>query len=1188
MQVLSGIKERSYPTVQLKAISEENPAEIFGKELQELRDGIDEFQSKTFESLYDKKVMWSKGEDSFSATIEDAPNLQEISASNMVGEPSHSPSTEEAAHESTSSVPLLSDDTKPTVSVGSDRSSGDSTSSETASSSSLSPEKQRTDEERGLTTNSELDPDLEFSESSTSAAVIARTKIGSSTVATPPSSKPISGESVEAPKAINPKTNVGDAEKSSESVGKVVPKASPKAASAKSAPEKPAVPAMFVMNEVALKTEPALTGESGASRDEDGVISLKSIPVDNNRSVVSLENDVKDVLRAQQAVTKSFISMASQQQTNEERVIPAIPKSDEVSAKTVPQSKALVQPSQQLHSKEPKKNAPEPVPSEVIQRSKSANPVVETPLPETLKKAEAVFKDGSNVFNNLFGSLLKNDPSFELSQKQKSVQPQVKRETKAVENAIQTPKSTTTTTSSPSSTAAVTKKSFVQPPPPPKPRGLEGLLGFLNSDPSFQYAQQQQEERKREEQEAQRALRAATVKNEDEDSAFSASAEAMLRDLPRPVVVVREKKGNNVGNASPRTVQKVNTVSPPVASSSIASKPQPKVKDVPSSTAPTKSTASVASKSSSGTATSGFSLSGLFGSKALSSEEGKKSSAPVTTSNAPASSSSTASRSTVSVGVKKSTLPSSASVTTPKIASTGGPSLARPSTPAIEKSKKSEGGLFGGLFGSKTQAATSTVDDKKPLSLSSSLASADAVSSKKAMTATSPATKVESDRPKSSFADSGRSFFGLFGSDARTQKSATREPSVEKTDPVIASKSIPVAKKGITPAATTSSASTTTSSSTLSKSKNDGGIFGGLFGGKNSGDKSTKKPFESAETTKTSASPSASNQATPTATSLKKTAPLPAAIATTTPKQPVKSSTGGLFGGLFGKTDSGNSNNNKQARAMNPAFQQLVSQQLRGDRVALQRFQSATDALRVGTLDAPVYLQELRSIFTTNKASSSSPFAAKRDTATDEVIRKVVPPLINEMPEREVAKKLATAYTLYLESLQQASVGATTSGKQTNGKGGGFFSNLFGGKQQKVDDDYTVKDSKLTVNPATTTSTITSKAKVVPSKVSATASTKPVAPLKASASSSSAKAGSTTGTTSTQLPDKVPLAKRNIVAQQLDEVARNRMPASALATYLIKDIGVTRSRPFVEELARLLPKEKAAEFLRAFEAAATK
>ena len=77
---------------------------------------------------------------------------------------------------------------------------------------------------------------------------------------------------------------------------------------------------------------------------------------------------------------------------------------------------------------------------------------------------------------------------------------------------------------------------------------------------------------------------------------------------------------------------------------------------------------------------------------------------------------------------------------------------------------------------------------------------------------------------------------------------------------------------------------------------------------------------------------------------------------------------------------------------MNPKFQGMVSDLLKKDSAKIRAFQKTTDALRAGNLSPTSYIKEVESVFGVKAAE------------------KVLLPLINELPERSVAAKLAEAY----------------------------------------------------------------------------------------------------------------------------------------------------------------------------------
>ena len=118
---------------------------------------------------------------------------------------------------------------------------------------------------------------------------------------------------------------------------------------------------------------------------------------------------------------------------------------------------------------------------------------------------------------------------------------------------------------------------------------------------------------------------------------------------------------------------------------------------------------------------------------------------------------------------------------------------------------------------------------------------------------------------------------------------------------------------------------------------------------------------------------------------------------------------GGGFFGFLGKSKVGEAAvkvpkvQKEQAVAMNTKFQSAVSKLLKGDSTKIKSFQRATDSFRSGGVSGDAFLLGLEELFGAVALES------------------VVLPLVSELPEREMAVKLQSAYDKKVAELVKAS-----------------------------------------------------------------------------------------------------------------------------------------------------------------------
>jgi hypothetical protein len=350
------------------------------------------------------------------------------------------------------------------------------------------------------------------------------------------------------------------------------------------------------------------------------------------------------------------------------------------------------------------------------------------------------------------------------------------------------------------------------------------------------------------------------------------------------------------------------------------------------------------------------------------------------------------------------------------------PAAPAPATTAAPTISKPAPAAGGGLFGFLNPSPQPPKPIRAVVSKPAPVVVAAKAEAKKPVVPLQVVTPEPIKRAQTSTASSG-GLFGMFGGNnnkpAASEKKAEERPVVAAPAKV-APKTAAAVPKAAAPAVIVPDQKKVEA---LLSTNNKGGLFG-MFGGAKKADSTSdnKKPEPVAATkpafatkpvavTASKAAPVAAKATTPTANT----------VASSSSSSSSNSRSGGLFGGFLGGGSSKPAISTsvpakaapaaEKATAMNPNFQKLVSKTLKNDSGKLATFQRSTDTLRAGTLDASRYVSAMDTLF-----------------GGAETLGSILPPLIAELPEKDIAKKLQVAYDKYVKAIKPSAAAVKTVG----------------------------------------------------------------------------------------------------------------------------------------------------------------
>jgi len=408
--------------------------------------------------------------------------------------------------------------------------------------------------------------------------------------------------------------------------------------------------------------------------------------------------------------------------------------------------------------------------------------------------------------------------------------------------------------------------------------------------------------------------------------------------------------------------------------------------------------------------------------------------------------------------------------------------------PAAEV-KAASGGLFG-FLGSKPETKAAPVSEPavKPAVATKAAASTKTTASVTAA-ATSPAKAKAAETPVKAEpvkpAPSG-GLFGFLNAKPDAPKAVAPAPAVVASVP-IATK----AKAAASPAVKDKAVEVPVVQSPA-KPAPSGGLFGFLNAKPDAPKAAAPAPAVVASVpvstkAKAAASPAVKDKAieAPVAQSPAKPAPSGGLFGFLTPSPPV--ATASSTAAAASKPPA------KAAVSMNPKFTAQVSLLLKKDAAKISQLQTATDNYRSGNSDASGFLSSLEKLFGGDLA----------------LLEAVVPPLIAELPEKNLASQLQTAF-----------------------------------------DRFQVANKKKTAAAVKSTPAVAAAAGAV---------------IKA--------------------PEKVPILKKSLVEAQLKALAGGSSSATEVSSVLVRELGKTKLRDIAADLQAQLPKDKADALAAAFKAA---